>query len=151
MDTILFITCRSCTCRSWLWKICFVEVIEKFLYFVKTLIFFKAKVKLAVQQHPAQPVHFVRCCVTHQVVVRQCISLFFENSMKWLPIFFSKLFRFVSDSKSVLKTSKLFRFVSDSKSEPSRLLCLSAVFGWLYKMIAHVIHVFFSKAQSQMF
>jgi hypothetical protein len=47
--------------------------------------------------------------------------------------------------------SMLFRFVSDSKSEPSCLLCLPAVFGWLCKMIVHVIHVFFSKAQSQTF
>jgi hypothetical protein len=65
----------------WLWKIFFVEVIEKFLYFVKTLIFFKAKVKLAVQQHP-EPVHFVLRRVTHHVAVRQGISLFFKNSIK---------------------------------------------------------------------
>ena len=93
MDTILFITCRSCTCRSWLWKICFVEVIEKLLCFVKTLIFFKAKVKLAVQQHPAEPVHFVRCCVTHQVVVRQCIYGYFLKTL-WndCPFFFQSCF-----------------------------------------------------------
>jgi hypothetical protein len=30
---------------------------------------------LAVQQHPAQPVHFVLCCVTHHVAVRQGILL----------------------------------------------------------------------------
>ena len=63
-------------------------------------------------------------------------------------------------ASSMLKTlwndcpffSMLFRFVSDSKSEPSRLLCLSAVFGWLYKMIAHVIHVcFVLKLNKKMF
>jgi hypothetical protein len=70
---------------------------------------FEAKVTFAVQQHP-EPVHFVLCCVTHHVAVRQGILL--VRFAHFCPFF-----------------SMLFRFVSDSKSEPSCLLCLPAVFG----------------------